>query len=392
MQVPVKYLILTETWLNEDNSNVLSIPGYRCVSRSRGNRIGGGVAILIKEDIVFHVLDLEMLPAHASYEGIFVNVPQRKGAWCNLPTPWSPASRLHSGAKFIIASFDNRKVLLSGDFNIDLLKIGEHELTQEFLNVMNLFSLSPTMNYPTRVTDNSATLIDNIFSNFIQEITDPTIIIHDLADHFPITLWFGDEIVINAKKQSTTIRPVNDSLLKAFATNLHNTNWTPVTLAIEEGQTTLAYETFMSLYKYQYNRTFTQIEKPILKVTPKKPWMSKGLLISCRKKDKLYLKYRKCPTEANKIKYRLYRNKFKMLRIKAEKMYYEKEFNKHAHDSKRTWKVIKTLINGQPAPSMLDALKIDGGIVTDPAEIAHSFNGFFQVLATPLHKKFQRGK
>src|SRR6218665_2347549 len=50
-------------------------------------------------------------------------------------------------------------------------------------------------------------------------------------------------------------------------------------------------------------------------------------LISCRKKDKLYLKYRKCPTEANKIKYRLYRNKFKMLRIKAEKMYYEKEFN-----------------------------------------------------------------
>ena len=79
MQVPVKYLILTETWLNEDNSNVLSIPGYRCVSRSRGNRIGGGVAILIKEDIIFHVLDLQMLPAHASYEGIFVNVPQRKG-------------------------------------------------------------------------------------------------------------------------------------------------------------------------------------------------------------------------------------------------------------------------------------------------------------------------
>ena len=31
-----------------------------------------------------------------------------------------------------------------------------------------------------------------------------------------------------------------------------------------------------------------------------------------------------------------------MLRIKAEKIYYEKEFNKHAHDSKRTWKVIKT--------------------------------------------------
>jgi len=41
---------------------------------------------------------------------------------------------------------------------------------------------------------------------------------------------------------------------------------------------------------------------------------------------------------------------------------------------------------------MLDALKIDGRIVTDLAEISHSFNGFFQVLANPLHKKFQRGK
>ena len=148
----------------------------------------------------------------------------------------------------------------------------------------------------------------------------------------------------------------------------------------------------MSLYKYQYNRTFIQIEKPILKVTPKKPWMSKGLLISCRKKDKLYLKYRKCPTEANKIKYSLYRNKFKMLRIKAEKMYYEKEFNKYAHDSKRTWKVIKTLINGQPESSMLDALKIDGRIVTDPAEIAHSFNGFFSGIGHSLAQKIPKGK
>ena len=111
-----------------------------------------------------------------------------------------------------------------------------------------------------------------------------------MADDFPLTLWFGDEVVANAKKQPTTTRPVNDSLLKVFATNLLNANWIPVTLAIEEGQTTLAYETFMSLYKHQYNRTFVQIEKPTLKVTPNKPWMSKGLLISCRKKRQAVLK------------------------------------------------------------------------------------------------------
>ena len=135
-----------------------------------------------------------------SYEGIFVNVPQRKGRDLVLGAIYRPSGLplqdfiQELNLLLPVLTRDNRKVLLSGDFNIDLLKIGEHE----FLNVMNLFSLSPTVNYPTRVTDNSATLIDNIFSNFIQEITDPTIIIHDCADHFPITLWFGDEIVINA--------------------------------------------------------------------------------------------------------------------------------------------------------------------------------------------------
>src|SRR6218665_1614614 len=105
-----------------------------------------------------------------SYEGIFVNVPQRKGRDLVLGAIYRPSGLplqdfiQELNLLLPVLTIDNRKVLLSGDFNIDLLKIGEHELTQEFLNVMNLFSLSPTMNYPTRVTDNSATLIDNIFS------------------------------------------------------------------------------------------------------------------------------------------------------------------------------------------------------------------------------------
>lgn len=46
------------------------------------------------------------------------------------------------------------------------------------------------------------------------------------------------------------------------------------------------------------------------------------------------------------------------------------------------------MINGQPEPStcMLDALKIEGWIVIDPAEIAYSFNVFFQVLAQKILK------
>src|SRR6218665_658416 len=34
--------------------------------------------------------------------------------------------------------------------------------------------------------------IDNFFTNFSQDIVDPTIIVSDLSDHFPILLWFGN--------------------------------------------------------------------------------------------------------------------------------------------------------------------------------------------------------
>ena len=44
-----------------------------------------------------------------------------------------------------------------------------------------------------RVTNTTATLIDNIFMNFSQEAIDPTVFIKYIADHFPILLWFNNE-------------------------------------------------------------------------------------------------------------------------------------------------------------------------------------------------------
>ena len=39
---------------------------------------------------------------------------------------------------------------------------------------------------PTRITKESATIIDNIFTNELQRITSSGIIINDMSDHLPI--------------------------------------------------------------------------------------------------------------------------------------------------------------------------------------------------------------
>ena len=56
-------------------------------------------------------------------------------------------------------------IIWVGDFNIDLLKLQERLIFRDFFLNM-IYGLVPTLTLPTRIGDTSATLIDNVFSNF----------------------------------------------------------------------------------------------------------------------------------------------------------------------------------------------------------------------------------
>ena len=58
----------------------------------------------------------------------------------------------------------NQSCYLMGDYNIDLLKHCTHNPTSEFLDLMFSNSFIPLINKPTRVTPQTATIIDNIFT------------------------------------------------------------------------------------------------------------------------------------------------------------------------------------------------------------------------------------
>ena len=62
-------------------------------------------------------------------------------------------------------SKENKLIFLIGDFNINLLNYEPHGETNDFINTMISHYLLPHILHPTRVTDHSATVIDNIFSN-----------------------------------------------------------------------------------------------------------------------------------------------------------------------------------------------------------------------------------
>ena len=62
----------------------------------------------------------------------------------------------------------NKELYICGDFNFDLLKI-DSDNTQRFFNILCSYGFLPHILQPTRVTENTVTVIDNIFSNNIKD-------------------------------------------------------------------------------------------------------------------------------------------------------------------------------------------------------------------------------
>ena len=54
-------------------------------------------------------------------------------------------------------------IMIMGDYNINLLNVHTHIPTADFIDIMYSYSFFPIITKPTRVTGNTATLIDNIF-------------------------------------------------------------------------------------------------------------------------------------------------------------------------------------------------------------------------------------
>ena len=82
-------------------------------------------------------------------------------------------------------SKEQQSVFLPGDFNVNLLNYINHNPTNEFLDSLASNSFAPYILQPTRLTSNSKTLIDNIFSNIISPEALSDNLISTISDHLP---------------------------------------------------------------------------------------------------------------------------------------------------------------------------------------------------------------
>ena len=89
-------------------------------------------------------------------------------------------------------SKENKTLIILGDFNIDLIKCNTDGKTSEFFDLVSSHNLLPYITLPTRVTDRSKTLIDNIFSNSTNTNIISGNLTSTVSDHLPQFLIIPD--------------------------------------------------------------------------------------------------------------------------------------------------------------------------------------------------------
>ena len=110
---------------------------------------------------------------------------------------------------------------LMGDFNINLLNHDTYSPTADFIDVLNSFSLYPSITKPTRITSKTATLIDNIFTNSYSKQT-ARLILTDISDHLPFFFISTNLTVYRKDDKRTKVKAgdVSDENIRNFNNKL----------------------------------------------------------------------------------------------------------------------------------------------------------------------------
>ena len=250
--------------------------------------------------------------------------------------------------------------------------------------------------HPSRVTSKTNTLIDNIFINDLTCYSTGGNITSSISDHFP---QFCQTNIFECSKNENNIKYArNFKNFKEceFLEELQNIEWTDVT---ENGNNTnTSFDIFLAKIEY-----LLDIMAPVRKMTKrelglqKRPWITKGILTSMRKRDQLYknASITVDPIQKSNIfkRFKKYRNLIITLQRKSKGNYFLEYFSKYQNNMKKTWDGIRNVLNvSKKKSTMINQLLHKNKILTSNKEKSNALNEFFVNIGSTIEEKIPHGK
>ena len=386
-----KIIALTETWAKPHNIALYNLDGYHHESLTRDGKIGGGISIYIDDKYDYKIRS-DLTSSNDTSESFWIEIEKSSigtpknlllGCIYRIPGHNSDSFNQTLTNTLTTISRENKITYHTGDYNLDLIKHDSHPPTNEFLNINYAHSINPKITKPTRITPTTATLIDNLFTNHEDDPSDLAGIIPlDISDHLPI---FFHKLILTADQPPLPIfkRDFSAKNIKKFNILLSQLNWDPV-LSSNDAQ--ISYTSLHDLVTKTANDTF-----PLKQVTTnyknKLTWLTPGLKNSIKKKHALYSHYLKIRTPQSHATYKTFKNLLSRTIRTAERNHYQTLLLSNKNNLKKSWTIIKEIINKKKSISKPTKFLLNGNETDDANQIADHFNSYFTNVGPTLDKK-----
>ena len=378
-------IAVSETKLKENMiySNI-ELDGYQFIHRN-SHTSAGGVGIYVKSSISYNLkptINIDL----SSVENLWIEIEINKkklivGVVYRHPVQTVEQIELFSRALTNIFHELNSKkseFYVLGDFNIDLIKIKSNNRIKTYADDLIGSAVKCLINQPTRVSKNSKSLLDHIYSNNLNNQLMPGIAISDISDHYPVfalipcvkhfknnarQVWKRDMKNFKAEHFIEDLNQTLNASLSSFDSTIHN-----------------QFEQFINSFTSVINK-----HAPLKLATRKerklktKPWLSSSLLCSIKTKHKLYKSICKTYDETKYKNYKTYRNVLNRTIEKAKQKYYNELIIENKSNSAKIWKIVNELVNLKPS-QQVDINQLNtktGEVITNPATISENLNAYF---------------
>ncbi|KAJ8035576.1 hypothetical protein HOLleu_19299 [Holothuria leucospilota] len=145
-----------------------------------------------------------------------------------------------------------------------------------------------------------------------------------------------------------------------------------------------AYSSFLDIFRHCFDRCCPYYSVKNKLNRTKSPWLSKGILKSIQRKNKLFKKFKINPTPSNKNAYSLYRNVLTDIIRMAKKMYYYDIIESNKNNSTQLWKILNDILNKKGNVHFNNLFMCEDGLSNDCSHTANNFNNYFASVAHSL--------
>ena len=341
---------------------------------------GGGIIVYVRNGInAKRRFDLET----NSIECIWLEITVGKGKPFlvgNMYRP--PTSKVEFVDRFESfidnVSSEGKEIILMGDFNKNLLN--EHK-DKEWENFTTSLGLSQLVCDPTRVTENSSTLIDHIYTNFDENITHVHVCKISISDHYAI---FGNRKLSNCVKSNThqtiTYRSFKNFDENRFISDMQDVPWETIEYFNDINEIVEVWNTMF----LEVVNNHAPLKSHRIKRKYQPDWLTPQILDCIKERDK-------CKVSGKMDEYRILRNRVSMMIDSAKKETYQTRVEEGKDDPRSIWKLFKQFGTSKKgiAKDNNFEIKINNKTISNDLDIANGFNDYFVNIPSKLKEPIQ---